>query len=272
MLQFGERIGAATILNGSEGGAPMKYLIEGRVIPERMNISVPQMSVGLEIGEHEAQCLIEIIKSRIFIHLDAPGELSVPDIRNAIFNVVGDVVNMAGFMYVSGISYEIDSITSQDERWTVVFGTEGHVFDDLSEFGQKLTFAVRPYGPAEMSVALLDVPAVSRANFELRNSIRYPDFTPLHCRLAIEAVRNYFDAENEKVGWQCLRETLHIKRETIELFQHAATLQRHGHGVPQSWEERRRAMQIAWEICHRFYTWLLLKSQAPLPEDAFPKL
>lgn len=247
-----------------------RYLVEGRIIPERVDISVPQMQVVMT-GQPPIECRVEIIKSRIFIHLDTSGDINIPDLRNALFTLIGDVVNMAGFMFVLGISYEIDSITSIDEHWTQVFGTEGHAFHDVSEFGQRLTFRQSPYGATEMQLSLFGIPAVSRANFELRNSIRYPDYTALHCRLAIEAIRNHFDADDERRGWQVLRDTLNVNRDTIELFKDAATLQRHGQTVPQTWEQRRQAMQIAWEICHRFFVWLVLDPQMPLTEPDFPK-
>lgn len=248
----------------------MRYLAEGRIIPERVDISIPRIEFNLGQQPGIIYCAVEIIKSRIFVHLDAPDGKNIPDLKNAMLTLIGDIVNLGGFMFVLGISYEIDSITAVDEKWTQVFGTEGHVFEDIAEFGGRVTFKQQPYGAAPMNGALLGVPAVSRATFELRNSIRYPDYTALHCRLALEALRNHFDPDDEKQGWQKLRETLNVDRQTIELFQEAATLQRHGKNIPQSWPQRRQAMQVAWEICHRFFVWLPSIPQMPLTDPDFP--
>lgn len=244
----------------------MRYLAEGRIIPERVDISIPR----IEFQRTHSNLSVEIIKGRIFVHLDASTEVNIPDVRNELLTLLGNIINLAGFNFVLGISYELDSITSIDGKWTQVFGTEGFVFEDNSEFGNKITFTPQPYGSAQMSVAPLNIAAVSRATFELRNSIRYPDYTALHCRLALEAIRNHFDADDERLGWQKLRETLNIDRQTIELFQDAAAAQRHGNNMPQSWPQRRQAMQVAWEICHRFLVWLEKSPQTALEDPDFP--
>jgi len=133
-----------------------------------------------------------------------------------------------------------------------VFGTEGYVFSDVAEFGDRLTFNQQPFGGWQLDPAIVFDRAISRATFELRNSIRYPDFTALHRRLAIEAIRNGFDPNDENAGWQALRTNLNLERATIQSFKDAADEQRHGKNVPQTWEQRRHAMQIAWEIVHRY--------------------
>jgi hypothetical protein len=58
-----------------------------------------------------------------------------------MFTMIGDIVNYAGFQYVLGISYELDSITELDKKSTYVFGVEGYVFENTEEFGNRLTFS-----------------------------------------------------------------------------------------------------------------------------------
>jgi len=245
----------------------MNYLVEGRVVPERVDLSFSKISFSItRLDNLEVKVTTEIIKSKIFVHVEAPTEVSTADIRNLVFTVVGDMVDYAGFKHVIGIAYEIDSITNLTEKTSLVFGAEGFVFDDRSEFGDRLTFTSDKFGvPNELkNPSYLTNKAVSRATFELRNSIRYPDFTALHCRLAIEAVRNSFDPDDENKAWQAMRESLKINRATIESFQDIATLQRHGKNVPQTWPQRRHCMQVAWEVCSRFMVYLEQEPRAPL--------
>lgn len=249
-----------------------KYLIEGRIVPERVDFNAPPLTYNFDLnGGQKFDATINIIKSKIFIYVDAPDEVPIPEIRNVIYSALGDLVNFAGFQLVIGISYELDSITNVDNKSTTVFGAEGFVFDDLTEFDSRITFRSGQFGaPTPISVPLLSNRAIARATFELRCSIRYPDFTALHCRLAIEAIRNAFNHENEAGGWKLLRDNLKINRATIESFKDVATTQRHGRNTYQTWVERRRCMQIAWEIVHR-YT-IYVSSTPPKALDTAPEL
>ncbi len=246
----------------------MRYLIEGRVIPERVDLSAPKIEIQLHTkGDIGIPCAFEIIKSKIFIHLTTPPEVSIPDIRNSMFTAVGTIVNYACYRHVIGVSYELDSITEIDQQITQVFGTEGCVFQDNDEFGDRITFPTHDFGaPLAIDPRIFLHPAMTRVTFEIRNSIRYPDYTALHCRLAIEAIRNSFDPEDRSNGWRLLRENLKVSRDTIDSFKDVANNQRHGKNQNQTWQQRQRCMQIAWEICWRFEQYLMQGSQSPLAD------
>ncbi|WP_156376150.1 hypothetical protein, partial [Methylobacterium sp. Leaf117] len=242
----------------------MRWLAEGRVIPERVDLSLDRIALGVPWSDGNILTVsIQIIKSKIFIHIESESDIVIQDIRNVLFNIVGNIINNAGFYFVLGISYEIDSITHIGRQQTSVFGVEGFVFDDRTEFGDRLTFIPNDYGAHDLDLELAINPIIARSSFELRNAIRYPDFTALHCRLAIETIRNAFDDANETNGWNQLRSNLNINRDTIQSFSDVATTQRHGRNMPQTWEQRRRCMQIAWEICHRFRKWLAQPEPRP---------
>lgn len=232
----------------------MQFLLEGRIIPERVDFNLPHVHAEIATADgKKLTCDISIIKSKIFIHVNSDGDIHSPDIRNMMFTTIGDIVNYAGFQTVLGISYELDLITDIEKKSTYVFGVEGFVFDNTGEFGDRLTFShAQLPGQIPINPKLLTDKSFSRATFELRNSIRYPDFTALHCRLAIEAIRNAFNADDESEGWKDLRENLKIKRETIESFKQVAADQRHGKNTFQSWAQRRHCMQIGWEIVFRY--------------------
>lgn len=246
----------------------MNYLVEGRVIPERVDITTPAFSFVIKHPQ-EASCSLQIIRSKIFINIKSDGPLDVPSVRNALFGVVGDVVNQIGFRLVIAVSCELESISCIEERWTEVFSTEGFVFGEPSDFENKITFKPQPFGELEMNVDQLHSLAITRAFLELRNAIRYPDFTALHCRLAMEAMRNHFGDRKDQ-AWRAMRGALHLQRVTIDSFKIAADCQRHGRNLPQSWEQRRDAMKISWEVCHRFLVWLGTDGDQPLDEKLFP--
>jgi hypothetical protein len=230
-----------------------QYFVEGRVIPERVDFNLPRMDGGVRLvtGE-QVDFQIYVWKSKLFVHVQAPESVEVPSLRNALFGVVGNIVNYAGFYEVLGISYELDSITDLSSKETTVFGVEGYVFEGQNNIDSSFTFFADAYHKGlPVSSNLLTNKFFSRATFELRNAIRYPDFTALHCRLAIEAIRNYFDEEEVK-AWVLLRDALKVQRSTLDEFKDAANNQRHGRNQPQTWAERQRSMQIAWEVTYRF--------------------
>jgi hypothetical protein len=193
-------------------------------------------------------------------------EIDIPTLRNQLMTLVAQFVNLAGFYYVLGISYELDSITNIETGESQVFGVEGHVFDDTTEFKGQLTFSsVPPGAPLAVGPEELQDQAVSRATFELRNAIRYPDYTELHCKLAIEAIKNAFG--QEKHGWASMRSSLNLETGTLNLFKSASDDQRHGRTLPQSWPQRKQAMQVAWEVVNRYLRW---KAQGE-PTRGLPK-
>ena len=187
-----------------------------------------------------------------------------------LFTNIGNYVNFIGFRYVLGLSYEIDSITDLDSKDTLVFGAEGFAFSDAEPRLTGITFNPQSFGPGEIEPELANHPVIMRASFELRNSIKYPDYTALHCYLALDAIRNHFDSSNDKNGWELLRLNLNIKRDSIEKFKDAADCQRHGKNKSQDWNDRRIAMQTGWEVLHRFVAWFRQPHSLPLSDPKFP--
>jgi hypothetical protein len=100
-------------------------------------------------------------------------------------------------------------------------------------------------------------PVMQRTLDDLANSLRYPQFSQMYCRLAIESIRTSFDPQDEGNAWKLLREALNVRRETIDSFWKLAADQRHGRIVEHTWDERKSCLRIAWEIVNRF---LLLKN------------
>lgn len=247
----------------------IKYIVEGRIIPERVLFECPQIDFG--------NIKVQITKSKIFIIIECEEGTSIPDLRNQLFSIIGNIVNFAGFKLTTAMSYELESIVNMNTNEVIVFGTEGHVFENPQDIEDQVKFTADQLGaPLEMSTQLAMDPIVSRAAFELRNTIRYPDFTAMHCKLAIEAVRNGFCDDFEKTGWegsawQKMRDALNLSEDSFTSFNNIANEQRHGRNRPQTWEQRRVCMQIAWETLHRFLEYLS-NGKTKLTDADYPKL
>ncbi|WP_374624512.1 hypothetical protein [Devosia sp.] len=245
----------------------LKYLAEGRVIPERTVLSLPTVQGDMILWDGKPFTFrISLVLSRIFVLIDAPDNMSIADIRNLLFSLLGDVTNLICFKQVFGLSYEIDSITRIDDGYSEVLGVEGYVFDRLDEDSGLFTFrTIRKGDNYSVPVEMLQDMHFTRAAFELRCAIHYPHFTALHCRLAIEAIRNAFPGDTESIQWASMRTALKIDRSAFLSFKSAADDQRHGRNRDQTWEERKKAMQVAWETVNRY---ILHKNNDPALDAA----
>lgn len=230
------------------------YLAEGRIVPERTVLNLPPVEGRTALSDgSELTFKVSLILSRIFVVLESANAVRTPDLRTVLFSLLGDITNTICFKQVFGLSYEIDSITRVDDGYSEVLGVDGYVFDGVDEASGRFTFkTVREGERYSMPYSMLSDLHFTRAAFELRCAIRYPNFTALHCRLAVEAIRNYFPGTSESDQWEALRTTLKVDRSAITSFKSAADDQRHGRNREQTWDQRKAAMQIAWEIVNRY--------------------
>jgi hypothetical protein len=226
----------------------IQYFIEGKIIPERVDFNLE----GISFQNHFGFFKLTIQRSKIHILLDAEAEITIPDLRNYVFSILGSIVNFVGFRKTYGLSYDIDSITILAPFSSHVLSVEGFVFAESNDLLPNRISSQSALSDLSLDITqILNDNHLSRATFELRNAIKYPDFTAHHCKLAIEAIRNAFgDAESQ--AWEEMRSCLLLSKEILQLYNGVAGKMRHGHLIPQTWQERQRAMQIAWEVCYRY--------------------
>jgi len=241
-----------------------QYFIEGKVIPERVDFNLQEISIRNQFGVFK----LTIQRSKIHILVESEGEIDVADLRNYSFSLLGNIVNFAGFKNAFGLSYDIDSITIIDLFASHILSVEGFVFAQSDNEMPNRISSLEALGdlPFDMDQILNDG-HLTRATFELRNAIRYPDFTAHHCKLAIEAIRNAF-GEVESRAWEEMRACLSLSKETLQHHDDVAGKMRHGHLIPQTWLERQHAMQIAWEVCYRYV--LFKRGRLVSSEKAWP--
>ncbi|MCC5992880.1 MAG: hypothetical protein JJT99_10180 [Rhodobacteraceae bacterium] len=220
---------------------------------------------------------LQIIKSKIFIIAEIESE-DIASFRNLLLTVIGNVVNYVGFRQAIALSYELDSMVKINTGEVTVFGADGYVFDRPTDTVRaQCKFSKQVEGePIEISPSVVMDLAVSRSTFELRAAIRYPDFTAMHCQLALESIRNAFCSDFAKQGWDkeawvSMRTNLNISEDCLKSFREISTNQRHGRNQQQSWAQRQICMQIAWETLHRFVKYVN-NDRGPLNKVEYPEL
>ena len=104
---------------------------------------------------------------------------------------------------------------------------------------------------------------------DLAQAIEYPRRTFEYCRMAIEVIRRHFDPANVKdhrkrqsAGEAAMCEALKVTRGALISLDSVAARSRHGDlVVAMKWEQRKRAMELAWELVARFEVHLQGKSK-----------
>lgn len=232
------------------------FIIHGIVFPERVDINVYNLKMAIVDQIGSANIDLSIIRSKLICHYTSEFHREIYDIRNPILRVSNDVVNYVGFLNNYGMSVFIESIFNIESKETVVFGAEGYAYSEQSKVIQNADFIPNTAIENNINLANLTDPYFCRALQEIRNSIAYPDFTALHSKLAVDAIQNAFQG-NDPERWEALRQNLKLTKTRLNMFKAIADDQRHGRNRPQSWEERRDAMQIASEVVHRYSLWKL---------------
>jgi len=95
---------------------------------------------------------------------------------------------------------------------------------------------------------------------DLTAASRYPRRTFEYCRMAVEAVRRYFDpptikghAQRQRAGEVAMCDALRVTRKSLQSMDAVAARSRHGELLyTLSWEMRKRALEFAWEVVARF--------------------
>ncbi|KRP96246.1 hypothetical protein AOQ72_18100 [Bradyrhizobium yuanmingense] len=231
-------------------------IVVGRIIPERANVrfGVDRFNFGLADFRGTGAAFAEF--SQLSIHLDFEQDCGSPyDIVLVARSVAAPIVNYIAFTQTASYHLSFDMVIDVANRKHYPVTVAEPLF--ATETEPLHTFFKREEHAATLVPPSVFDPAMQRALDDLSNALRYPAFSPMYCRLAIETIRTSFDPQSESSAWTRLRESLCIRRETIDSFWKLAADQRHGRLVEHSWDERRSCLRIAWEIVNRF---ILLKA------------
>lgn len=220
------------------------------VVPERVDMNTPKSDYYSDATEPEWTLTISIIRSKIFVVFKDFKNLRIMDIKNIVHSVASEIANAASLFSQLGLSIAIDSAVDIKTEEITIFGAEEPVFLKTDE---DIIFTYRYPSSKEFAIpnSIKNDQFFARATQELRNSIVNFNYTAMHCKLAIEAIRNSFEGINVE-PWGKMRQALKLKKETLKSFDKISDDQRHGRNRPQTWEERQFCMKIAWEVVNRY--------------------
>ena len=249
------------------------FTIFGIVHPTRLCLSVANdasNSIDWEGKEKERFKISYSIKdSQIVLQVEVwKRRGNYWDVRNIVKALLQRQVDARGFdpsdlggQSVVGLDVELVSLLDHKTNEAIYFIDIEKIFDHGKT--PNLPPKFRAYAVQNSYLAL------ALANF--REAIRKPDETAFYCYRAFEAlVTNDPSSKTTEADWGSFRDALNVTKETLKKHE-VESIIRHGRMVPQSWEERKDQLRIAWYVIFRFVMYLDRNCDA-LPKSNYPVL
>jgi len=219
----------------------MRFVVTGRVHPERAAVTFSQVRGDLENGSFVASC----DASELCIVIDSPGLPNAHSAKLAAEECAHVIVASLGFSLGSCYSVEAIQVIEGDGRASV-FGVrnEALVFSDSNGiFNRAIVLAGKD---VFFRVALRDyVRAINDA----------ADCAP-YCYRAIEAIKSAFAFRTNTEGWEEMHRSLGTSREEITTHvKEFADPARHGNWIrarATNGEQRTRMLTIARTVLERY--------------------
>jgi len=250
-----------------------KFYLIGRVLPRNVLISIPPLKIDWKISEREtAGFYIRVTDSIVHVHTKISCSEDSHSTRNGIIKFIEQLINSYGFLNAHDLSFEIQAFFQDEFQVVHVDGAENNVWNGNLYHGEKTKFQHMVLAKQKMHSFPYNA-FTERAIYELRQASGQVDYTALHCKLAIESIRNAFSSSSpkkDKVAWEEMRNSLNLTRKIIQKFDNTADTQRHGRNIIQTWEERQEVQQIAQEIVWRYICYVSRNSSS-LELNEFPK-
>lgn len=226
-------------------------MIVGRIIPERANVQFGPIPFQFNHSDTRGSGSAFAEFSQLSVHLkfenDCGNQYHIVSIARS---AAAPISNYIAFTQTAAYHIVFDLILDVDNQRHYPVSVAEPFFSEEAKTPNTF-FKRKEHEVLEIPMSVFD-PTMQRVLDELANALRYPQLSPMYCRLAIEALRNSFDPENEINAWELLRNSLNVKRGTIDSFRKLAADQRHGRLVEHTWEDRKSCLRIAWEIVNRF--------------------
>lgn len=184
----------------------MRYVVTGKVLPERADIFFSRVQWQVDEGTVSAQC----DSSQITVVIDSNSVDGWGSAYIMAEHFAMIIVGALGFSLGSGYSIELIQVTEQDGT-PRVFGVRpvGETIDE--------TLAFSPHEPVLNRAILL---ATSNVFFRiaLRDFIRAindPGDCPSYCYRAIESLKSAFEFDSPGQGWPELHQALGTNKELV---------------------------------------------------------
>ncbi len=243
-------------------------IITGKVYPLKEKFNFQKFAINNQLLEKaEIIIYIRIINSFVIASTQVPDGYPLVEIRSIIDSSVDELVSIYAFLQQKTYYYVGEAAFSMDLDAYTVEDNQNYAFSEEN----RLENSVFPNGEQEypLKLEIINNKFFTRAAYELRQSDRQRDYTALHCKMAIESVRNYFQGKKDAQRWHAMRTALNLTEDTLKSIDPIANNQRHGKNQFQSWENRKKQMQIGWEVVWRFYR-LLEQELKILDKKEFP--
>jgi hypothetical protein len=226
-------------------------IIVGRIIPERANVRFGLVPFRFNHSQVTGSGTAFAEFSQVSVHLkldkDCDNHYQITSIARS---VTAPISNFIAFTQTAAYHIAFDIIIDADNQRHHSISVSEPLFSE--EVQAPNTFFKKKEHEAVLVPNSVFNPILQRSLDDLANSLRYPQLSPMYCRLAIETLRTSFDPHSEPNAWRLLREALNVRRETIDSFWKLAADLRHGRIVEHSWDERKSCLRTAWEIVNRF--------------------
>lgn len=227
------------------------YIVVGRLIPERAKVQFGRTEFNFDQAGIRGSGTAFADYSQVSVHLkfdsDCDHHYSIISIARS---VVAPISNYIAFTQTATYYVAFDMLIDVENQQHHSVTVSEPIFQEEAEHPHTF-YKRKEYESVHVPNQVFD-PVMQRVLDELANALRFPQLSPMYCRLAVETLRTSFDSEDESNAWELLKEALNIKRETIDSFWKLAADQRHGRIIAHSWDERRSCLRIAWEIVNRY--------------------
>ena len=159
-----------------------RYMFSGKILPERVNMSISPITLDLrwESTSFIGRAYISISWSQISISLDVESENDIFTMKNSMEHTIRVLVDSYGYISGCGYDIEITSVIDPNNVQTVFWVW-------ISELENKET--ERPLSFGEIFDIAIQSKQLQYALFNLRESIRSPLDTGFFCYRAIEAAK-----------------------------------------------------------------------------------
>lgn len=251
-----------------------QWTITGRILPERCQVRFgPIQSKGIGAAGRfllrleasmsllAAKCVVEKADATVF------------EMADIVRTAAAFPVDYIAFQNRAGYSMVLDLCINDSTAVMIPIPVYEPIFEHPQE--GSCFDAASDKSEIPMPWREADVVEFPTALHDLTQAIEYPRRTFEYCRMAIEVIRRYFDPKNVKDhrkrqsgGEDALCAALKVTRESLTSLDAVAARSRHGDLVVAiNWEQRKRAMELAWEVVARFEAYLQGR-----PNDAWKPL
>lgn len=250
----------------------MKYLMTGRIYPERTQLSVSEpIEFSFRAGNEGTryQMRIFVAVSQVIVNISSDDVRDLDTIKNMVSSVVSSFIDAYSYLEGRWQTVEITSAVNLETGEEVVFGVEipvlaqGKAGRPVKEFHRVLTLS--------MESAFL-----RRSLASLRTAMASPDDCAFFCYHAVETLSNHFrqptDSPKSSAHWERMRNALRIEKDFIIAgIKKPSDPLRHGTGVEISNAERAKLLLDTWKVVDRFVA-LMASGGDTLDINEFPLL